>query len=72
MYGNANETAYFDPYLDDQSGTLLKMLLHAREKYKKLPVVDLTELQQHIRACEHRNKDVDVFKDKDIASKILS
>ena len=69
MYGNANETAYFDPYLDDQSGTLLKMLLHAQEKYKKLPVVDLTELQQHIRACKHRNKDVDVYKDKDIASK---
>ena len=65
VYSNTNDTAYFDPYLDDHQSTLLKMLLHAQEKYKKLSGVDLKELQQHIRACKHRNKELDVHDNKD-------
>ena len=66
VYSNTNDTAYFDPYLDDDhQSTLLEMLLHAQEKYKKLSGVDLKELQQHIRACKHRNKELDVHDNKD-------
>ena len=61
LHGGHNKLKYEDPYRDDDDGKLLKMLLHAYEKYKNEKGVDMSEIEMHIQACKSRknnnNKD---------------
>ena len=54
MHGGDNKLKYEDPYRDDDDGKLLKMLLHAYEKYKNEKGVDMWEIEMHIQACKSR------------------